>query len=369
MLVSLRRPCPQGGSEVSLVLIVNTRRVPVPTPSKPMKWVSSERLADGWIPVDIDSRMSVIRWVQADSWNSSDPFFEYWVTSLRTKAPISREVEILLSRLGQAVSHLPSTAPSGFIFHVSRCGSTLVSNALAIAKDTFVLREAPPIDRAMECVRSSSRYWSQSGVECLRDLITAFACCLGVPPRRVVIKTGFCGIACLRAVRTFWPSVPCLILIRDPLPVVVSNVARPIKLWGEWHADPNLCPFGVPPRDIFNAGFHELCAWTIGRMFEEVLEVIDQHCLVLDYNELSPDTVFRVGSRFGLEICDDRRRCFDDVFAQDAKHPEKRFSSDDETKRSSATRPTVEAVERWALLPYRRLLALGSPARSVAGKS
>src|SRR6266542_3419017 len=40
----------------------------------------------------------------------------------------------------------PGLSPSGFIFHMSRCGSTLISQMLAALPQNIVISEAGPID-------------------------------------------------------------------------------------------------------------------------------------------------------------------------------------------------------------------------------
>jgi len=49
-----------------------------------------------------------------------------------------------LAALGDYAASNPGIAPDGFIFHVSRCGSTLVSQMLAALPDSIVLSEAGP---------------------------------------------------------------------------------------------------------------------------------------------------------------------------------------------------------------------------------
>ena len=43
----------------------------------------------------------------------------------------------------------PGLAPTGFVFHLSRCGSTLVSQMLAALPQNVVLSEAGPINDAL----------------------------------------------------------------------------------------------------------------------------------------------------------------------------------------------------------------------------
>ena len=54
-----------------------------------------------------------------------------------------------LDDLGQMDAERGSMRPAGLIFHMSRCGSTLVGQMLAALENTVVLSEAGPIDRVL----------------------------------------------------------------------------------------------------------------------------------------------------------------------------------------------------------------------------
>src|SRR5206468_1319466 len=51
-----------------------------------------------------------------------------------------------IDKLAEWLQEHPGLRPNGFIFHVSRCGSTLVSQMLAALAQNVVISEAPPID-------------------------------------------------------------------------------------------------------------------------------------------------------------------------------------------------------------------------------
>ena len=76
----------------------------------------------------------------------TEPFFQQTVD--RAKADKRRgerftEFDVLL----QLEKALDSVSPTGFIFHSSRCGSTLVANACRVVTDSIVISEANAIDK------------------------------------------------------------------------------------------------------------------------------------------------------------------------------------------------------------------------------
>jgi hypothetical protein len=76
----------------------------------------------------------------------TDPFFAQTINPcVRHPADAFRH-QTPLENLGEIVASQPGCRPTGFIFHMSRCGSTLLSQMLAAALENIVLSEAGPID-------------------------------------------------------------------------------------------------------------------------------------------------------------------------------------------------------------------------------
>ena len=63
-------------------------------------------------------------------------------TPLQPALPATDSIDVLLEWQEQS----PGLPPSGFIFHMSRCGSTLAARMLAASPRNIVLSEADPID-------------------------------------------------------------------------------------------------------------------------------------------------------------------------------------------------------------------------------
>src|SRR5438874_313448 len=59
----------------------------------------------------------------------------------------------LIARLPEWLMAHQHLRPSGLIFHMSRCGSTLVSQMLAALPANIVVSEAPPIDAIVQAYR------------------------------------------------------------------------------------------------------------------------------------------------------------------------------------------------------------------------
>src|ERR1044072_3432527 len=104
---------------------------------------------DGWVPVQIKWQQPrpFVEWCYVGARPLTQPFFDQTIQNLifppfnllfRRRTPI----ETLLARY----EIKPGLQPTGFIFHMSRCGSTLVSQMLRALPHTIVVSEASLID-------------------------------------------------------------------------------------------------------------------------------------------------------------------------------------------------------------------------------
>lgn len=88
----------------------------------------------------------MLDWIDLGRRAFVDPFFRDTILRRMRHSPRPQrthtEVEVLrtLHERGRA------TAPAGFVFHVSRCGSTLVARMLAASRRSLVLSEADPVN-------------------------------------------------------------------------------------------------------------------------------------------------------------------------------------------------------------------------------
>lgn len=127
-------------------------------------------------------------------------------------------VQIAREDLGKAD---PDTAPAGLIFHVARCGSTLVSQLLKQHGGAVVYAEPLPVN---EILLPPHKWPRHELVGALRSLGDAFARHAGKP---YVLKfsswnTLFCDI-----LAAAFPASPWAFILRDPVEVGVSLLNEP----------------------------------------------------------------------------------------------------------------------------------------------
>ena len=338
-------------------MIIQKVRPPLRLPLPDLNWSALTEIPEGWLPVEIVVDQAIIRWMKVGSAALSEPFYLSSVGRLRGE---SAELETDFSVLRNLSAHLPRVAPAGIIFNMSRCGSTLLVNALRKAQNVVGLSEAGPMEDMIELVASKSNYWASQAKGALSPLTAVFSCYQGSPAKSVVIKCAPGAVAALPLLRRLWPDVPCIILIRNPVEVLVSNLEEP-PYWLSTAYDDSRGDhlfgglFGTPPTEAMNLGPADLCAWAIGRYCDESLRVVDDKCRVVAYEDLTPDTVMDIALFFGLRFSSEGLQNFRESFRRHAKYPRRTFENDSESKRAQASEYLMKASDRWVGTSYNEL--------------
>ncbi len=103
-----------------------------------------------WIPNEIiwPTGEGLVKWLFIGEQRFRSPFFEESLNICRrlpeNAGPIRRITS--LADLESAAASLETVEPSAFIFHISRCGSTLLSQSLSLSDENIVVAEAPIFD-------------------------------------------------------------------------------------------------------------------------------------------------------------------------------------------------------------------------------
>src|SRR5687767_5784241 len=96
-------------------------------------------LLERWVPFRLFSREGEpwADWVHLEDARFTDSFFEQTIQRcLQHPADVLFRHQTPLATLGDLYRQRRGLAPTGFIFHWSRCGSTLVSQMLASLEQT-----------------------------------------------------------------------------------------------------------------------------------------------------------------------------------------------------------------------------------------
>ncbi|MBN8504020.1 MAG: hypothetical protein J0L58_06075 [Burkholderiales bacterium] len=320
----------------------------------------------GWLPVAVRIESGAPRFELArlGDLHLTAPFFEESLAG-QMHRPFHQLFRRSIS-LGEAEAWLvehPGLAPTGFIFHVSRCGSTLVSQLLADSPAHRVLSEPGPVDRVLRAAVDDGqrRRW-------LRAVLGLLAQPARETERRFFVKFDSWHALHMEQIRACYPEVPCLVLVREPLEVIASHLRAPGA-----QMVPGMLGYALPgldpatswqlPREVYAARVVEtLQAALLAAL--EAAQAAPAHAplRVIDYARLVSALDAEVWPLFGWRPDAAEREALAQAMQRDAKNPSFTFAPDVEAKRRQASAAVHAAAEVHCVDSYRRLLALQTPA-------
>ena len=313
----------------------------------------------GWVPVGYDATGVGPRVIWANRPNLDAPFFPK-IALTRWQPEAGQFMQTDFAAVVRRANSLPSAVPAGLIFHISRCGSTLISN-LARCDDRAVVLSEPSSSVSGLFSPEMQNITPRSRTEVLRALIRLFGYRTGFQDgveRRVVIKFTAWDSLWVQEIRAVWPEVPALFLIRNPAEVVVSNLRKPATWITERFVPKRAREFIELPDgfDRFEISNSELIALSLGAQCEALARSMDDKCLVMDYENIGLGTAVVLAQWLGLDI-EANRTAAEMVFNTYSKDPSKttQFADDREKKREQVSPRIEEMVAKWVANPYRRL--------------
>ena len=311
----------------------------------------------GWLPVATRWRNGVLalRWSYFGEARLRAPFFAMDVRSTVGK-PFNRLVrpESAVDRLLHR-PHAPALAqPSGLIFHMSRCGSTLVAQMLAACADNVVISEAAPIDDVVRACQVRPGLSEEEQARWLSAIVGA----LGGPragERRLFVKLDCWHTLAFPLFRRAFPDVPWVFLYRDPVEVLVSQRRMPgLQMIPGALGRPELD--GIPPSHDRPEDYR---ARVLARICEPVAH---QHArgggLLVNYRDLPQALWTTILPHFGIEPSPEERAAMAKTAKYDAKMPGFEFTPDAAARRHAAEPATRAAAAEWLADIYARLEAL-----------
>lgn len=160
-----------------------------------------------------------------------DPFF----ADTLARMPLIQVARTEIPRAAlQHYDIVPEQEPAGLIFHVARCGSTLLANLLRELPGTVVYSEPPAFN---DILMPPFGDWSeQEIVASLRLAARGLAQAAG--NRRYIVKCRSWNTLLIRLLLKAFPSTPWVFLTRNPIEVAVSVVRKP-PTWLRAHSLPD----------------------------------------------------------------------------------------------------------------------------------
>jgi hypothetical protein len=310
-----------------------------------------------WLPIAVAAQPDgvAIDWAWFGAEPLRAPFYEHEIRRA-LRRPFNRAFRYrtgLADLIAQAAT-LETRAPDGFIFHMSRCGSTLVAQMLAALDDSIVVSEAAPIDAVLQLGRGLPE---DDAVPALHAIVAAFGRKRSGRERRYFLKLDCWHTLALPLLRRAFPAVPWIFLYRDPAEVLVSQMRERGSQMVPQFFPPDF--FGIAAAQ--DTAAEDYCAGVLAAICRAVLD--HRHVgggLILNYRQL-PDAVWTaVLAHFGVSCTAQEEEAMRRAATHNAKSPGMPFTGDTEAKRRAATAKVRDAAARHLGGIYDRLESLGA---------
>lgn len=290
----------------------------------------------------------------------AEPFFQQTVDRVRSENGNRRELFTGFDTLLQLEKTLDSVPPTGFIFHSSRCGSTLVANACRAIHGAIVLSEPNALDKLVaRLITDAPQHSPKSAIYSvfIRGLVHALAQRRTGNEQHLFIKFACCSFSQIDRIRRIWPNVPWLFLYRDPIETIVSNM----KSVPPWLVDEDRRVLasitGVPPAEVAAMSLEELCARTIGSFYLTAHRLANDGGMLLNYSQLSVSVITSVLQFFNVSPATEEIETIARTSRTYSKvaSATRAFVADAHAKQQEASTLVREMAGAWAIEPYRRL--------------
>lgn len=319
----------------------------------------------GWLPVDavvVNGRPG-LSWMDMTGVNLAEPFFQQTVDRIKSEHPIRDELFTEFDKLVQLEKTFDSISPSGFIFHSSRCGSTLLANACRALDGAVVLSEPPAVDKLIaRFITDVDEHQTKQTLYSifLRAVVAALGQRRNGNERHLFLKFTCCSVSQIERIRRIWPNVPWVFLYRDPVETIVSNIQN-LPPWLQDDDHRVLASIiDKSTKEVAAMSSEELCARSIGSFYATALgahRVANDRALLLNYNQLTLTEIANVLKFFGVEPAAAE---METIARQTQKYSktasgERAFVADTGAKQLAATDLVREAARAWAADSYQLL--------------
>lgn len=311
----------------------------------------------GWTPIWIDSSPdgAWVDWCHAGGSRFDEPFYAGSVERLlqrpfNTLFRHRTAVESLLEFSGE----IPGGEPAGFTFHMTRCGSTLVSRALSSLDHSLALSEPEPAERLLRLLDANPGLDPMLKTGLLRGLMGAFG---NARPdaERLFVKFDAWNIHDLSLLRRAFPDTPWMFLYREPEQVLVSQ-ARALS--GSLMA--GTVPPGCVGLTLEQAAVMqplEYIARALGSVLQTAAESLEKEGggRLFHYSELPDALRDAIPMHFGVSLNAREVQRVRAAAGVDAKSPDRAYKDDRQEKQRVVDNVIRDLAAQWLEPIYQTL--------------
>jgi len=307
--------------------------------------------------ITVDDQLQ-LHWLNTFGMPFTEPFFNETILkclSARTTGnfkPVSD-----LQMVNYWAAELPPVEPSAIIFHISRCGSTLVSQLLATLSRHIVLSEVPVFDDILRLQLQQAAFDEQTTSTLLTSVLKFYGVNkTGETQSDLFIKTDCWHLFFYEQLRRLYPGTPFIIIYRSPDAVFRSHSKMPGMHTIRHMIEPAL--FGFEAGSAAFESQETYLATVIERYLEKSLEIaeVDNNTLLLNYSEGPMAMIKQTAAFTGISLSTPELANMEERSRYHSKKPEEQFSEEPVINVPPALGAAINAYQK---LDKKRLSTIG----------
>jgi len=313
---------------------------------------------EGWVPARFFWREGkpIVDWCYLGAQRFEAAFFEQTIgKSMNRPFNLLFRHQTPIEVLEQLQQTRPGIDPTGFIFHMSRCGSTLVSQMLKAVPTNVVVSEARPIDATLRAQFTVTETTDDQRITWLRWMVSALGQRRLGGEKHFFVKFDAWNTLDLPLIRQAFPDVPWIFLYRDPVEVLVSHFSNRGAHMIPGVLAPTL--FGMDVQSAFSMRPEDYCAKVLASICAAALQHHEDGGRLISYRELPEVVPQSLLKFFSLRCTDDEVASVRAAAKPDAKNSSAPFQSDSQKKRDKASDAIRDAADKWLYPIYEDLEA------------
>jgi len=298
------------------------------------------------------------QWLYTGVKSFTEPFFDDTISVCRRLDKNCKPFKSVssLAMMEEWANGVEPILPAAIIFHVSRCGSTLLSQQLALDESNIVLSEVPFFDELLRLPFKNQLFNNSTA----RALLKAAVSLYGLPKtgheKNVFIKADSWHIHFYASLRSLYPTVPFILLYRDPCDVLLSQQRQ-----RGMHSVPGIIErgvFGFSNEQFDQPDFDRYMTNVLEGYFKKMIEIAKSDSLVFPVNYASGmSSIFKqIYGLLNLTITPKLDKLLNDRSRFHAKHPQQIFQ--EENKKKIAPSYVMHVLELYHQLDKIRLAGL-----------
>jgi hypothetical protein len=288
--------------------------------------VTQKEELTGRIPYKLitdDNGELLFKWIFIGTKKISEPFFDETISACLSLPENSEMPFTSAETLLERSNAIECAEPTAFIFHISRCGSTLLSQMLNLDERFVVLSEVPLLDELL-CLSVSQHEKTKYISELYRAVLRIITEKRSGAEKFSVVKTDSWHLHFFETIRNIFPSVPAILLYRKPEEVIRSQQKFRGRHAVPGPVAPEVFGFDKSVLELFADEYLEL---VLKSYFEKCIQILstDKNSAAISFHDGPMEMLSKTLSICEIEVSESVLEKMAERTKQHSKFPEQKF--------------------------------------------